>query len=43
MNRAQITLFKSNGVAIEDVVVAGRVYEVARQRRMGREIPLFEK
>ena len=42
-NRAQITLFKSNGIAIEDVVVAGRVYELARQRRMGREIPLFEK
>jgi ornithine cyclodeaminase/alanine dehydrogenase-like protein (mu-crystallin family) len=42
-NRAQITLFKSNGIAIEDVVVAGRVYELARQRRIGREIPLFEK
>jgi ornithine cyclodeaminase/alanine dehydrogenase-like protein (mu-crystallin family) len=42
-NRAQITLFKSNGIAIEDVVVAGRVYELARQRRIGRETPLFEK
>jgi ornithine cyclodeaminase/alanine dehydrogenase-like protein (mu-crystallin family) len=42
-NRAQITLFKSNGIAIEDVVVAGRIYELARQRRIGREIPLFEK
>jgi ornithine cyclodeaminase/alanine dehydrogenase-like protein (mu-crystallin family) len=42
-NRAQITLFKSNGIAIEDVVVAGRIYELARERRIGREIPLFEK
>lgn len=42
-NRAQITLFKSNGIAIEDVVVAGRIYELALQRRIGRQIPLFEK
>lgn len=42
-NRTQITLFKSNGIAIEDVVVAGRIYELARQRRIGREMPLFEK
>lgn len=42
-NRAQITLFKSNGIAIEDVVVAGRIYELARERKIGREIPLFEK
>jgi ornithine cyclodeaminase/alanine dehydrogenase-like protein (mu-crystallin family) len=42
-NRAQITLFKSNGIAIEDVVVAGRIYELARQRKIGREITLFEK
>lgn len=39
----QITLFKSNGIAIEDVVVAGRVYEVARARGIGRQIPLWEK
>jgi len=39
----QITLFKSNGIAIEDIVVAGRIYEMARQRKIGREIPLFEK
>lgn len=38
----QITLFKSSGVAIEDVAVAARVYELARERRLGREIPLFE-
>ena len=39
--RDQITLFKSNGIAIEDIVVAGRVYELARERHMGREIPLW--
>lgn len=42
-SRTQITLFKSNGIAIEDVVVAGQIYELARQRGIGREIPLFEK
>ena len=42
-SRAQITLFKSNGIAIEDVVVAGRIYELALQRRIGRQISLFEK
>jgi ornithine cyclodeaminase/alanine dehydrogenase-like protein (mu-crystallin family) len=39
----QITLFKSNGIAIEDVVVAGRVYELARDRGLGRQIPLWQK
>jgi alanine dehydrogenase len=38
-----ITLFKSNGIAIEDVVVAGRVYELARARGVGRNIALWEK
>ncbi|MGH9737200.1 MAG: ornithine cyclodeaminase family protein [Candidatus Acidiferrales bacterium] len=37
----QITLFKSNGIAIEDVVVAGRVYEIARERGLGREVPIW--
>ena len=41
-NRDQITLFKSNGIAIEDIVVAGRVYELARERKMGREVAMFE-
>ena len=40
-NRDQITLFKSGGIAIEDIVVAGRVYELARERHMGREVPMF--
>jgi alanine dehydrogenase len=42
-NPEQITLFKSNGIAIEDVVVAGQIYELARERKIGREIPMWEK
>jgi len=42
-SRDQITLFKSNGLAIEDIVVAGRVYETAKERRMGREVPMWQK
>lgn len=38
----QITLFKSNGIAIEDIVVAGRIYEIARERGMGREVPMWQ-
>jgi ornithine cyclodeaminase/alanine dehydrogenase-like protein (mu-crystallin family) len=39
----QITLFKSNGIAIEDIVVAGRIFEIAVERGMGRQVPLWEK
>jgi alanine dehydrogenase len=39
----QISLFKSNGIAIEDIVVAGRIYELARARGMGRQIPIWQK
>jgi ornithine cyclodeaminase/alanine dehydrogenase-like protein (mu-crystallin family) len=38
----QVTLFKSNGIAIEDIVVAGRIYELAKQRGMGRDIPMWQ-
>ncbi len=41
-NRDQITMFKSNGIAIEDIVVAGKIYEMARERGMGREVPMWE-
>ncbi len=37
----QITLFKSNGIAIEDVVTAGRVYEIARQRGIGKDVQMW--
>jgi alanine dehydrogenase len=42
-NADQITLFKSNGIAIEDIVVAGQIYELARKRKIGREIPMWEE
>ena len=42
-NADQITLFKSNGIATEDIVVAGQIYELARERKIGREIPMWEK
>ena len=41
-NTNEITLFKSNGIAIEDVVVAGRIYEMARERRIGRQVPMWQ-
>lgn len=40
-SRDQITLFKSNGIAIEDVVTAGRTYEIARERGIGKEISMW--
>ena len=36
----EITLFKSNGIASEDVTVAGRLYELARESGVGREVPM---
>lgn len=38
---AQLTLFKSNGIAIEDIVVAGRVYELAQTQSVGREADMW--
>lgn len=37
----EITLFESHGLAAWDVATAVRVYELAVQRGLGREIPLF--
>jgi alanine dehydrogenase len=39
----QITLFKSSGIASEDVVSAGRVYELARRRGVGKEVAMWQK
>ncbi len=39
--RNEITLFKSNGLALEDVAAGGYVYERALQAGVGRQIPLF--
>lgn len=41
-SRDQITLFKSSGIAIEDIVTAGRVYELALERKMGKPIGFWE-
>ncbi|MBI5035543.1 MAG: ornithine cyclodeaminase family protein [Chloroflexi bacterium] len=39
-NREQVTLFKSLGIAVEDVAVGAWVYEQARSRKIGKEIGL---
>jgi alanine dehydrogenase len=41
INDEQITLFKSNGLALEDIALAGRVYEIASAQGMGRVVPLW--
>jgi ornithine cyclodeaminase/alanine dehydrogenase-like protein (mu-crystallin family) len=40
-NDAQITLFKSNGIAAWDLAVAEQVYTLAKERGLGRELPLY--
>jgi len=40
-NDAQITLFKSNGIAAWDLAVAVKVYTLAKEQGLGRELPLF--
>ncbi|HKP12228.1 MAG TPA: ornithine cyclodeaminase family protein [Blastocatellia bacterium] len=37
----QITLFKSNGIALEDIATALRVYNLARERGVGDEVALW--
>jgi alanine dehydrogenase len=37
----QITLFKSNGIAAWDLAVAEKVFALAQQHHLGRELPLF--
>jgi len=38
-----ITLFKSNGIALEDISTALRVYHLARERSVGEEIDLWRR
>jgi len=38
---AQITLFKSNGIAAWDLAVAAVVFNLAKERNLGRELPFF--
>jgi alanine dehydrogenase len=40
-NPDQITLFKSNGIATEDIVVGGRLYELAKARGVGTTVSLW--
>jgi alanine dehydrogenase len=37
----QITLFKSSGIASEDIAVAGPIYELARRRQIGKEVEMW--
>jgi alanine dehydrogenase len=36
---SEITIFKSNGIALEDVALAGRIYQAAVKARMGERLP----
>ena len=38
----EITLFKSNGIAMEDIVVAARIFEMAQERRIGKDISMWQ-
>lgn len=38
---AEVTIFKSNGIAIEDIVVGGRLYEIARKQSIGNEVEMW--
>jgi alanine dehydrogenase len=40
-NDAQVTLFKSNGIASWDLAVAVRVLALAREKGLGRKLPLW--
>lgn len=40
-NDSQITLFKSNGIAAWDLAVGAKVYHAAKEKGLGRELPLF--
>lgn len=40
-NDSQITLFKSNGIASWDLAVAIKAYTLAKEKGLGRELPLF--
>ncbi len=37
----EVTLFKSNGIASWDLAVAMKVYKAAREKNVGRELPLW--
>ncbi len=37
---SEITLFKSNGIALEDIALAGKIYDAALKARIGQPLPL---
>jgi len=39
---AQVTLFKSNGIAAWDLAAAARIYAEVTKRKMGRPLPLWQ-
>ena len=39
-NAEDITLFESQGIALEDIAVGARVYDMAREVGVGRELPI---
>jgi alanine dehydrogenase len=39
----EVTLFKSNGIASWDLAVAMRVYALAKEKGLGRRLPLWEE
>ena len=38
---AEVTLFKSNGIASWDLAVAMKVYSLAKEKKLGREVPFW--
>jgi alanine dehydrogenase len=40
---AEVTLFKSNGIASWDLAVAMKVYAMAREKKLGRELPFWNE
>ena len=39
----EITIFKSNGIALEDIATALRLYNLARERGIGESIDLWKR
>ena len=40
---SEVTLFKSNGIASWDLAVAMKVYALAREKKLGRELPFWSE
>jgi alanine dehydrogenase len=42
ISEEEITVFKSSGIALWDVAAAGYIYQQARQKGKGKELPIWE-